>query len=131
MNAAFGWCWIVAGLLAGAWLGLRFDEDGWLGGYGAYRRRLVRLGHIAMIMLGMLNILFSLSTAALPGSALLSAAGVLLVAGAVLMPIVCVAAAFAPALKPAFALPVLALVAASGATAWLLTVEAFEKGLMP
>ena len=43
--------------MTGAVLGLRFHRDDFLGGYGSFRRRIVRLGHIAMAALGMINVL--------------------------------------------------------------------------
>jgi len=52
------WLGVALGIIGGAWLGLHYDREGWLGGYGALRRRLIRLGHIALIALGLLNILF-------------------------------------------------------------------------
>ena len=38
---------MLAGVLSGMAMGLFFHQDGWLGGYGSFRRRLLRLGHIA------------------------------------------------------------------------------------
>ena len=65
MNAGFflihlilAWLWIVLGFVAGFVLGLFFDREEWLGGYGSFRRRLYRLGHISLFGLGMINLMF-------------------------------------------------------------------------
>ena len=59
VNEAFGWLWIVLGFASGTLLGLKFQSESWLGGYGSHRRRLIRLGHISFLGLGFLNILFA------------------------------------------------------------------------
>ena len=61
INEAFGWAWIAIGFVGGFLLGTRFHDDGFLGGYGSWARRLLRLGHIACVALGALNILFAVS----------------------------------------------------------------------
>ena len=61
-NRSIGWTCIAAGVGTGLILGL-WSFDGpvavpsWIGEYGDTSRRLVRLGHIAFIGLGILNIL--------------------------------------------------------------------------
>jgi hypothetical protein len=42
------WAWlgVVAGMVSGAVMGLFFHSDQWLGGYGSWPRRILRLGHI-------------------------------------------------------------------------------------
>src|SRR5438093_781289 len=60
-NWIFGWSMILSGLLVGAGLGLFFHHENFLGGYASLRRRLLRLGHIALIALGALNVLYSYS----------------------------------------------------------------------
>jgi hypothetical protein len=62
INESFGWVWILIGFVSGFLLGLGFHRDDWMGGYGSFRRRLIRLGHISFVGLGILNILFALST---------------------------------------------------------------------
>src|ERR1043166_7910388 len=60
-NWYFGWGLILTAFVTGAILGLFFYRDDFLGGYASFRRRIVRLGHIALAALGMINVLFSLS----------------------------------------------------------------------
>ncbi len=112
LNEIFGWLWISVGFASGALLGLRFDADGWLGGYGDLRRRLLRLGHIACVALGMVNVLFAQSTLRQGLSPpVLETVSWLLLAGAVLMPVSCVLMAWRRGFKPLFAVPALALLA--------------------
>ncbi len=113
INEAFGWCWILAGLVVGLVLGLRFHQDDWLGGYGSFPRRLIRLGHVAFIGLGMLNILFALSVPRLGMCAVsYRIAAAALIVGAVTMPLCCGLMAWRKAFQPLFAIPVLSLIGA-------------------
>ncbi len=110
INEAFGWIWILAGFLSGLLLGLFFHRDDWLGGYGSFPRRLVRLGHISFLGLGILNILFALSRPHLgigPGEATLASRA--FIAGGVTMPVCCGLLAWRRDLLPLFAIPVLSL----------------------
>jgi hypothetical protein len=110
MNAWAGWSLILAGFLSGALLGLGFHRDDFLGGYASFRRRIVRLGHIALVALGALNVLFEATIQqAAPGR---DAAGALFLIGGVAMPLVCFLAGWRPGLRRLFVLPVAALVAA-------------------
>ena len=107
LNGPLGWLAILLGLLAGAAMGLRFHDADWLGGYASFPRRLLRLGHVALVALGALNVLFAHAAAGMDlGSSWLLAASVALAAGAFTMPACCAVVAFAPRLRPAFALPV-------------------------
>lgn len=62
-NEAFGWISVLAGLVMGLYMGMKFQREDWLGGYNAFPRRMVRLAHVALVALGMLNILFAQSAA--------------------------------------------------------------------
>jgi len=109
-NEAFGWAWIFLGLLSGLILGLRFHDADWLGGYGSLRRRLIRLGHVSLVALGMLNVLFATSAPRIHvAPAAFHAASFALVVGAVSMPACCGLMAWRPGLRPLFAIPVLSL----------------------
>jgi hypothetical protein len=109
LNIAAAWTGILLGMAAGAVLGLSFHEEGWLGGYGSWRRRLLRLGHISLFGLAFVNLAYA-STADRMGWTP-GAASALLVAGAVLMPAVCGLAAWRRPLRHLFFLPVGCLVA--------------------
>ena len=127
LNEAFGWTWIVLGFLAGGLLGTGFEREGFLGGYDSLRRRLLRLGHIALIALGVLNILFALSLARWGlGASWVGIASWSLIAGAVLMPAACALVAFVPRAKPVFALPIVTLLTGASITALGLGVGALS-----
>ena len=115
LNESFGWLWILIGFVSGFLLGLRFHRDNWMGGYGSFRRRLIRLGHISFIGLGILNILFALSA---PRIALsepwLSVASWALVAGGLTMPLSCILMAWRRDFYPLFVVPVISLALGAG-----------------
>ena len=119
VNLAAGWIGMIAGIFSGMALGLGFRREDWLGGYGAWRRRLLRLGHISFFGLGFLNLLFFV-TARTCGWAgpLLPAASAAFVAGAATMPLCCAVCAWRPRLTSWFAVPVLSLLAATSIVAW-------------
>lgn len=98
------------GFVSGAVLGLFFHRAEFLGGYDSYRRRLVRLGHIAFFGLGILNLLFaqSIGHARLQDWEVATASWGMIIGG-VAMPLACGLNAWRPALKPVFAIPVTSL----------------------
>ncbi|HKD59869.1 MAG TPA: hypothetical protein VKB47_05390 [Terracidiphilus sp.] len=110
INLIAGWLGMLAGVLSGAVVGLFFHRDDWMGGYGSYRRRLMRLGHIAFFGLGFLNLMFAATSAQLylrgNYAALASAA---LVVGAIAMPVCCFLSAWRKPLRHLFPVPVLAV----------------------
>lgn len=111
----FAWWWFGAGLLSGIGLGLGFSRDGWLGGYDAWPRRMVRLGHIAFFGTGLLCLALGLTaqTLQLHSTAVSWSVGLMLV-GAVAMPLVCFLSAWRKPLRGLFFLPVSGLVGGAG-----------------
>lgn len=121
-NLLCGWLGMLAGAVSGAWIGLFFQREEWLGGYGSFRRRLVRLGHIACFGLGFVNVLFATSADVLtlaPAPARLASWS--LVVGAITMPACCFLCAWRAALRPLFAVPVLGVVTGIVAFLWAWT----------
>ena len=106
MNWQAGWWLILAAFATGAVIGLFFHKSEFLGGYDALPRRMVRLGHIALAALGMLNILYGLSPLPVAGSLRAEWAGICLLAGAIAMPAVCFLTAWRTNFRHLFALPV-------------------------
>jgi len=107
-HMVFGWGLMLLGGLSGAAIGLRFHEAGWAGGYGSFRRRMLRLGHIAFFGLGILNVLFSLAIAQFPlehGPA--RAAGAGFVVAGLGMSLCCFLAAWREPFRHLFFIPVL------------------------
>jgi hypothetical protein len=107
INLVAGWIAILVGLLAGTVLGLFFHSDPWLGGYGSWPRRMLRLGHISLIGTGLLNIIFALSVAVLHLDPPLRLGSIAMLVGAVSMPTICTASAFYKPARNLFFIPVL------------------------
>ena len=107
--ATFAWIWILLGLLSGVWMGLRFHDDRWLGGYGTWSRRMVRLGHVSFFGTGGLCLGCAAAEGSLMGAEV--AAAVAFVAGALTMPVVCFLAAWHRPMRHLFFIPVLSLLA--------------------
>ena len=112
LNWQVGWALVLGAFFTGALMGLAFHRPDFLGGYGSFRRRLVRLGHIALAALGMMNVIFSLSPVPVPGTWQGDAASLGFVVGGVTMPVVCFLAAWREPFRHVFAIPVAALVLA-------------------
>jgi len=104
-----GWILILCGFGTGALLGLRFHEERMAGGYGSFRRRTMRLGHVAFVALGMLQLMVSAAPAELRSPL----SSTLLIGGAVLMPLVCFLTAWRSTFRHFFVLPVLLLAGAA------------------
>lgn len=89
-NEIVGWVAILVSLALGLYQGVKFQREDWLGGYTAFPRRMVRLAHVALAALGILNVQFAQSLPRLnlcpPLAAVDSAA---LIAAAALMPACC------------------------------------------
>ena len=106
-----GWSLVIAGFASGAALGLGFAREEFLGGYAMWRRRLLRLGHVACVMLGVLLMLFAQSPAESAPHAMLTAQ--LWLIGGITMPAVCALAAWKQPLRALFPIPVVSLCAAA------------------
>jgi hypothetical protein len=116
-NLLVAWIWILLGFLSGAGLGTQFHREDWLGGYGSFKRRLYRLGHISFLGLAAMNLLFyftAQSSPLEPATALWASRGFLL--GAFTMPVCCAVMAHFPRAHYVFAVPVVSLLAASSLT---------------
>lgn len=112
-NLLGGWILIACGLAVGALIGCFFHDERWLGGYAAHPRRLVRLGHIALIQLGMLNVLYAVTLWEKP-----AVASDAWLAGGCLMPLACAACAWRRRWWPVFCAPVTLLLVAAALTIW-------------
>jgi hypothetical protein len=106
-----GWLLVLAAFLSGAGLGLFFHRDDFLGGYASFPRRIVRLGHIALAALGLMNVVLAISIPAQP-SALLKAGSFCLILGGITMPAVCFLSGWKAGLRLLFPIPVVALISA-------------------
>ena len=100
---------ILAAFVSGAVIGLGFHREEFLGGYGSFRRRLLRLGHIALAALGLLNVVYGLCPIFLGADFKSTLPGLLLICGAVAMPAVCLLSAWRKPFRHLFFIPVLLL----------------------
>ena len=97
----------------GMWMGLRFRQETWLGGYGALLRRMVRLAHVALAALGIINIEFGQSTRELIlSSGLIRSASFAFIVTGASMPTCCLFIAKGSRRFEIFVLPIGSLVVA-------------------
>ncbi len=118
-NLILAWLWILLGFTSGMALGLFFHGETWLGGYGSFKRRMYRLGHISFFGLGAVNLLFCLTVQnfSLSGP-LVHFAALACIIGAVAMPVCCVVMAHFPKARLIFAVPVASLIAGGILILW-------------
>ncbi|MGA7179584.1 MAG: hypothetical protein WBX11_08380 [Thiobacillaceae bacterium] len=109
-----GWLGVVGGVVSGAVIGLFFHRDNWVGGYGAFSRRMIRLGHISFFGIGFLNFALGLTASAvgLPPAHLHLAVPAMIV-GAVTMPLLCFLTARHTFFRHLFFIPVLSILVAA------------------
>jgi hypothetical protein len=109
-NLVLAWVWLTMGFVSGLLLGSWFHREDWLGGYGSFRRRLYRLGHISFFGLGMVNFCFYFTLRLLGNTSCgLEVASWAFVVGALTMPACCLVMAHFPRCRLLFAVPVLSL----------------------
>lgn len=102
------WCGMLLGVVSGAVIGLFFHREDWMGGYGSYRRRLTRLGHISFFGLAFVNLGFAFTQHVVhlgTGHAQVAMWGFLV--GAAMMPTVCFLSAWRKPFRHLFFIPVL------------------------
>lgn len=110
-NLLFGWLWILLGFVSGMVLGMFFHGETWLGGYGSFKRRMYRLGHISFFGLGAVNLLFWLTMQKISPQGWLAAfASWAFIVGGVTMPVCCLVMAHVPKMHMIFVVPVLSLI---------------------
>ena len=112
LNWFGGWILILLAFVTGAGIGLFFHRPEFWGGYDSFRRRIVRLGHIALAALGMMNVLFSLSPWPSPESSMANPASWSLLAGGISMPVVCFLSGWRSSMRHLFFIPVTCLITA-------------------
>jgi len=118
LNWYFGWGMVLTAFLTGALLGLYFYREDFLGGYASFRRRIFRLGHIALAALGMINVLYGLSPQASEPSLRTRVASIGFIIGGVTMPAVCFLSSWRVGFRYLFFIPVCALVIGVLQTLW-------------
>ena len=102
-NIIAAWIGFLLGGISGAVPGLFFYRYDWLGGYTSWPRRMIRLGHIAFFGIGFLNLGLGLTCLAMGIQSHI--ASILMITGAVTMPLLCYASAFKPVFRHLFFIP--------------------------
>ena len=112
LHILIGWGSMIMGALSGAIIGLFFHRDEWAGGYASFRRRLMRLGHIAFFGLGILNLLFAFTLQTLPlAEPYLTISSTGFIVAVIAMPLCCFLAAWRKPFRHLFPIPVLGVLA--------------------
>ena len=106
LNILAAWVGILAGVLVGVAQGLMFHKEDWLGGYGSWRRRLMRLGHVSFFGIAFLNLAFAWTVRQSGWRPASDAPGMALAAAELLMPLVCYLAAWRQPMRRLFFAPV-------------------------
>lgn len=117
VNLIGAWAGLLLAFISGLVLGLGFHRENWLGGYGSFKRRLYRLGHISFFGLAAVNFMFFMTArfGGLKGAGMGLASTSLLV-GAVSMPACCFLMAHFPGVRLLFAIPVISLILGAALT---------------
>jgi hypothetical protein len=105
INLHAAWIGFLCGCIAGVVPGLFFHEEDWLDGYASWRRRMIRLAHIAFFGIGLLNTAFAFTARALEIESGLTLPAVSLIVGAVAMPSVCYLSAWKKPFRHLFFIP--------------------------
>ena len=105
INLWAAWLGMLMGCVAGATAGLFFHDEEWMGGYASWRRRMIRLAHIAFFGIGLINLGFALTARSLKIETGLTLPSVFLIIGAVGMPFVCYLSAFKKEFRHLFFIP--------------------------
>ena len=108
-NLSVAWIGILFGLASGSLLGLFFHREEWLEGYGSWRRRLLRLGHISFFGIAFLNLAFVFSTSRLKPETPLWIPAICFALAEFTMPSICFASAFWKPARVLFPIPVISL----------------------
>lgn len=118
VNVYAAWIAMLLGAVAGTIQGLYFHREAWCGGYGSWRRRMLRLGHVSFFGLGLINLGFALSVSALGLEQGIRLSSHLLLLGLVTMPAVCYLSAFRAGFRNLFPVPVLSVLGGIGLFLW-------------
>jgi hypothetical protein len=118
LNTIAAWVGILLGLLVGVVYGLHFHRADWLGGYGSWPRRMLRLGHVSFFGVAALNLAYAVTVKYLGWPAPPAGASVALAAANGLMPLACALAAWRPPLRHLFAVPVACVLAGVCSLLW-------------
>jgi hypothetical protein len=122
-NIVAAWIGFLMGCMAGAVPGLLFYNQEWLGGYASWPRRMLRLAHIAFFGIALLNIAFAFTIHVLHLENYAAIPSVLLIVGAVTMPLICYLSAWKPGFRHAFFIPAMSVTLAIVMVLWRILIR--------
>jgi len=120
INLYAAWIGMLLGGIMGAIQGLFFHQEKWLGGYGSWIRRMMRLGHISFFGIAFINIAFAVTANVLGIEQKVSIPSILFIIGAVGMPLICYLSAFKKAFRHFFFIPALSIIGGIVSLLWIM-----------
>jgi len=120
INIYAAWIGMLLGGIIGAIQGLFFHQEEWLGGYGSWIRRMMRLGHISFFGIAFINIAFAVTANILGFEQDIYIPSILFIIGAVGMPLICYLSAFKKAFRHLFFIPALSIIGGIVSLLWIM-----------
>ncbi len=120
INIYAAWIGMLLGGIMGAIQGLFFHQEEWLGGYGSWIRRMMRLGHISFFGIAFINIAFAVTANILGFEQDIYIPSILFIIGAVGMPLICYLSAFKKAFRHLFFIPALSIIGGIVSLLWIM-----------
>ena len=120
INLYAAWIGMLLGGIMGAIQGLFFHQEEWLGGYGSWIRRMMRLGHISFFGIAFINIAFALTANVLGFEQDIYIPSILFIIGAVGMPLICYLSAFKKAFRHLLFIPALSIIGGIVSLLWIM-----------
>lgn len=120
INLFAAWIGMLLGGIMGAVQGLFFHNEEWLGGYGTWKRRMMRLGHISFFGIAFINISFAVTANIMGIEQEVSIPSVLFIIGAIGMPLICYLSAFKKGFRHLFFIPALSIIGGVVSLLWIM-----------
>jgi hypothetical protein len=111
-NLYTAWACMLVGAVVGALSGLFFHKQEWFGGYASWQRRMLRLGHISFFGIAFINFAFVFTIMYLDIRKPMLLPSLLLIVGAITMPLVCFLSAYKRFFRHLFFVPVVSIIVA-------------------
>ncbi|MBI9069762.1 MAG: hypothetical protein JEZ09_20870 [Salinivirgaceae bacterium] len=121
INLHAAWIGMLLGGLFGATQGLFFHKEEWLGGYGSWPRRMMRLGHISFFGIAFINIAFAFTAKSLGIDQDVALPSALFLIGAIGMPLICYLSAFIKPIRHLFFIPALSIIGGIASLIWTMS----------
>ena len=120
INLYAAWIGMLLGGILGAVQGLFFHKEEWLGGYGSWQRRMMRLGHISFFGIAFIHISFAFTAMCLCIEQEVALPSALFIIGAIGMPLICYLAAFKKPIRHLFFIPALSIIGGIISLIWIM-----------